>query len=87
MRSGVQQLAPGQRQYAIGRSPGVALVLSMVIVGVGQFYNGDTKKGLVMLAAAVVAGVLTFGLGWFGIAIWSAIDAYQVAAGKSPLWT
>jgi hypothetical protein len=39
-----------------------------------------------MLAIAVVAGALTIGLGWLAAMIWSAIDAYQVASRKSPLW-
>jgi TM2 domain-containing membrane protein YozV len=75
------------RQYAVGKNPAVAVILSLLIVGVGQFYNGDAKKGLLMLIGAVVLGVLTLSFGWFAIGIWSAIDAYQVASGKSPLWT
>ena len=77
---------PGKR-YATERNPAVALLLSMFIVGVGQFYNGDAKKGVVMFISAVVAALITFGFGWFAVAIWSAIDAYQVASGKSPLWS
>ncbi|HEV7920700.1 MAG TPA: toll/interleukin-1 receptor domain-containing protein [Thermoanaerobaculia bacterium] len=69
-----------------GRQPVLALVLSALIVGVGQFYNGDVKKGAVMLVAAIVAGLLSFGVGWFAVAIWSAWDAYQVASGKAPVW-
>lgn len=76
----------GEKKYAEGKNPTVATILSLLIVGVGQFYNGDMKKGGIMLGAAVVAGALTFGLGWVGLAIWSAIDAYQVASRKSPLW-
>jgi TM2 domain-containing membrane protein YozV len=74
------------KQYATGKNAVVALILSLVIVGVGQFYNGDMKKGGIMLGAAVVFGALTAGLGWLAIAVWSAVDAYQVASGKSPLW-
>ena len=81
------QPAYPNKQYAVGKSPGVALILSLIIVGIGQFYNGDNKKGAIMLISAVVAGILTFGLGWFAIAIWSAFDAYNVASGKSPLWS
>ena len=77
----------GEKSYAAGKSPGVALVLSALIVGLGQLYNGDVKKGLLMLGVAVVLGVASFGLGWFAIAIWSAVDAYQVASGKTPLWS
>jgi TM2 domain-containing membrane protein YozV len=74
------------KQYVTGKNPPVAMILSFFIPGVGQFYNGDMKKGAVMLGAAVVFGALTAGLGWLAMAIWSAVDAYQVATGKSPLW-
>ncbi len=74
------------RQYAVGKNPGIALILSILIPGVGQFYNGDTKKGLLMLIGAFVLGPATLFVLWVGIGIWSAIDAYQVAGGKTPLW-
>ena len=74
------------KQYAIGKNPPVAMILSFFIPGVGQFYNGDVKKGGIMLGAAVIFGALTAGLGWLAIAIWSTVDAYQVASGKSPMW-
>jgi TM2 domain-containing membrane protein YozV len=83
----IRGVAYPNRQYAVGKNPGVALILSLLIVGVGQFYNGDAKKGVLMLIGAVVLGVFTLSLGWFAIAIWSAIDAYQVASGKSPIWS
>jgi TM2 domain-containing membrane protein YozV len=79
-------IAAGEKRFAEGKSPVVALILSLLIVGVGQFYNGDMKKGAIMLAIAIVAGALTIGLGWLAAMIWSAIDAYQVASRKSPLW-
>lgn len=76
-------------RWAENRNPIVALILSGIIVGVGQFYNGDHKKGALMFLGAVCAGLFTSwacGFGWFGIAIWSAIDAYRVASRKAPLW-
>jgi len=74
------------KRYAAGKNPTLATVLSILIVGVGQFYNGDVKKGLIMLGGAVVGGLFTYGIAWLGVAVWSAFDAYQVAAGKSHLW-
>lgn len=68
-----------------GGNPGVATVLSVIIPGMGQIYNADMKKGLVMLFAALV-GLLPFGLGWLAVMVWSAIDAYQVAAGTGKRW-
>jgi TM2 domain-containing membrane protein YozV len=69
-----------------GKNPVLAAVLSAVIVGVGQFYNGDVKKGAVMLVAAVILGAATAGLLWLGVAVWSAVDAYQVANGTGKMW-
>lgn len=82
----VRGVAYPNRQYAVGRNPGVALILSILLPGVGQFYNGDTKKGLLMLLGALLLGPVTLFVVWLAILVWSAIDAYQVASGKSPLW-
>jgi TM2 domain-containing membrane protein YozV len=73
-------------RHATGKNPVVAAVLSAVIVGVGQFYNGDMKKGAVMLIGAVLLGAATAGVLWLALAIWSAIDAYQVAKGTGKMW-
>ena len=40
-----------------------------------------------MLGVALVLGVLTAGLVWIIMMVWSAIDAYQVADGKGKIWT
>ena len=71
-----------------GKNPTVALVLSIFLgcFGVGQFYNGDWKKGLAMLVGTLVLGPPTGGLVALGIWIWSAIDAHQVASGKWKAW-
>lgn len=69
-----------------GKNPWVALVLSFVIPGVGQFYNGDYKKGALMLIGALVGGPLSAGVIWVGLMIWAMIDAYQVASGKGKIW-
>jgi len=71
---------------ASGKSPGLALVLSLVIVGVGQFYNGDAKKGALMLLGAIVGFAISGPLIPAGFWIWSMIDAYQVASGKGKIW-
>ena len=86
LRTATPPVTATGKQYAVGKSPPTALILSILIPGVGQFYNNDVKKGAVMLGGAIVLGVLTLGLAWLGILIWSAIDAYQVASGKSPIW-
>lgn len=77
---------PVAKRAPTGKNPVLAAVLSALIVGVGQFYNGDMKKGALMLAGAVVFGVATAGVVWLALAIWSAIDAYQVASGTGRMW-
>ena len=71
-----------------GKNPTVALVLSIFLgaFGVGQFYNGDWKKGLAMAAASILLGIPSGGLVTLGVWIWSMIDAYQVASGKWKAW-
>ena len=32
-------------------------MLSFILPGAGQFYNGDNKKGAIMLVAALVLGI------------------------------
>lgn len=78
----------GGGQIVVGKNPAVALVLSVILggLGIGQFYNGDWKKGLTMAVASVLLAVPTGGLVPFGVWIWSMIDAFQVASGKWKAW-
>lgn len=72
-----------------GKSPGLAVLLSFLIPGVGQFYCGDSKKGGIMLAIYFVSWLLVgFGIGFIGILgvwLWSMIDAYNLASGKTAI--
>jgi TM2 domain-containing membrane protein YozV len=61
---------------AANKSPGVALVLSFLICGVGQMYNGQVGKGVLMLIGCIFLWFIF--LGWI-IWIWSMVDAYQTA--------
>jgi len=87
--AGAQNI-PGARRYAVGKDPTIALLLSLFLSPVGQFYNGDIKKALAIIAGYVVGGILAFvyigGFLMLGIWIWSFIDAYNVAKQKTPLW-
>jgi TM2 domain-containing membrane protein YozV len=69
-----------------GKNPVLALVLSLVICGVGQFYNSDVKKGALMLIGFVLGIFISGGLISFGLWVWSMIDAYLVASGKGKVW-
>jgi TM2 domain-containing membrane protein YozV len=86
---GVRQAPPGA-YYQGGdvhpvkeKSPELAALLSFLIVGVGQIYNGQVGKGVIILIAAVISGVLwTIGIGViFSIIIWiyAIYDAYTTA--------
>lgn len=74
------------KRFASGKNPVTAVILSMLIIGVGQFYNGDVKKGIVMIISAIVAGSLSGGVLIFPVWLWSAFDAYQVASSKAAIW-
>jgi TM2 domain-containing membrane protein YozV len=73
---------------ASGKNPITASVLSLLLPGIaiGQFYNGDVKKGVVMVLGTIILPWFTWGSAAVGIWIWSVIDAYNVAAGKWTLW-
>jgi len=42
------------------KSPIVALILSFIFTGLGQFYNGETSKGVVFLLVAILLWIITF---------------------------
>jgi TM2 domain-containing membrane protein YozV len=58
------------------KSPGVALLLSFLILGLGQCYNGQYGKGALMFFLGIFLWI--FLLGWI-VWIWSMIDAYHSA--------
>lgn len=78
---------PGEKE------PILSLILSVILPGLGQMYNGRMEKGLLFLVAAVAIGflgivlsIITFGLVWliFGPAyvvlwIFNIYDAYTEA--------
>jgi TM2 domain-containing membrane protein YozV len=58
------------------KSPGIALLLSLLLPGVGQMYNGQVGKGIAFLIGYIVTiFILLFWVVW----IWSMVDAYQTA--------
>ena len=65
------------------KNPGVAAVLSFFFCGLGQIYNGQIMKGVIMLCAyaiswsltTVLIGYVTTPILW----IWGMYDAYKKA--------
>lgn len=74
----------GNKQSSIAsnesKNPILAMILSLVIVGVGQIYNGQTTKGILMCIGGIIGGALSATLLWWVIALWSAVDAYNYAS-------
>lgn len=62
--------------YQERKSPAGAALLSVLLTGCGQLYNGQVGKGLLMLGACIF--LWSFMLGWV-ISIWSIVDAYSTA--------
>lgn len=65
------------------KNPGIAAVLSFFWTGVGQIYNGQIFKGLIMIGIQIINGLLmfiligfiTYPLFW----IFGMYDAYKTA--------
>lgn len=65
------------------KSPGIALVLSFLIAGLGQLYNGEFAKGIIFIVLSFVFFVLMiFLIGiplYIALWIYSMYDAYKGA--------
>jgi len=65
------------------KSPGVAAVLSFFICGLGQIYNGQIFKGVLMIIVYAISAFLIFAfIGLFTtpiLWIWGMIEAYRTA--------
>jgi len=74
--------APAVMQVA-PKSPGIALLISFFIPGVGSLYAGKTNTGVIILVGYIISWVLTIVIigfvGVFGFWIWGMVDAYQAA--------
>ena len=93
---GVRQEPPEQSSTDPQKSPGLAAVLSFLFVGLGQIYNGQIGKGLLLmvvvpiLTIAVIVNVSVVGGALFGFLLWvlNITDAYSQAgkinAGEDP---
>jgi TM2 domain-containing membrane protein YozV len=69
------------------KSPGVAAVLSFLIQGLGQIYNGQILKGLILVVLQainvalmnVLIGFITYPI----VLVYAVYDAYRVAERKN----
>lgn len=68
-------------------SPTVAIILSLLCPGLGAAYNGQTSKALIHFAvfvglfqmAVLTGGMAIFVLGFFGMWLFAALDAWRTA--------
>ena len=69
------------------KNAGIAAVLSFFISGLGQVYNGQITKGLLIMLVQLINAALTgILIGWIPFAIvwvWAIFDAYFVAERKN----
>lgn len=86
-QSGVRGAPVTEGEYVRGKSPIVALVLSLLIAGLGQLYNGELKKGLYIFGGAIILGSASAGILYPAFLVYSFVDAYMVASGKWKKWT
>ena len=65
------------------KHPGIAAVLSFFWTGVGQIYNGQILKGILLIILQGINGLLMFvGIGLITypiVWIWGMYDAYKTA--------
>lgn len=65
------------------KSPFIAGILSLIIFGIGQFYNGQPRKGaLLFIGGYFISIILIYFFGYLTyiiIALFSAYDAYTTA--------
>ncbi len=69
------------------RSPILAAILSLIVAGLGQIYNGQVAKGVIFILLQIINGALTAVLiGWVLmpiVGLWAVIDAYLVARNEN----
>ena len=72
--------AKGQR---VMKNPGVAALLSFFWCGLGQIYNGQIGKGILLMTVQIVNSLLIFVLigliTWPIFWIWGMVDAHRSA--------
>ena len=65
------------------RNPVLAAILSLIVAGLGQIYNGQIPKGVIFIIVQLINGALTAVLiGWLLlplVGLWAMIDAYMTA--------
>ena len=64
------------------KSPIIAVILNLLIAGLGHVYLGYTKRGIVLFLLTVLIAVISSGLGWIVVVILCSYDAWQLAKNR-----
>jgi TM2 domain-containing membrane protein YozV/ribosomal protein L40E len=67
---------PQQVPYVEKKNEGLAAILSFLFIGLGQIYNGQVGKGILMLVVGVVFAMLVFVL--IGIPLYLILWVYGI---------
>ena len=69
-------------EQSTGKNPIIAVILNLIIAGLGHVYLGYVKRGVVLFLLTVLVALISAGLGWILGVIVCSYDAYQLAKNK-----
>ncbi|HNY35040.1 MAG TPA: hypothetical protein PKK68_10330 [Methanothrix soehngenii] len=64
------------------KSPAIAVILNLLIAGLGHVYLGYAKRGIVLFLLTAFIAAISMGLGWFVGVVLCSYDAYQLAMNR-----
>ena len=64
------------------KRPIIAVILNLIIAGLGHIYLGYSKRGIVLFLLTVLIAAISSGLGWIVGVILCSYDAYQLAKNR-----
>ncbi len=72
----------GRKCRSKSKSPIIAVILNLIIAGLGHVYLGYTKRGIVLFLLTVLIAALSSGLGWIVGVVLCSYDAWQLAKNR-----
>lgn len=66
----------------MAKNPIIAVILNLIIAGLGHVYLGRPKRGIVLFLLTVVVAIVSAGIGWIVGVIICSYDAYQLAQNR-----
>jgi hypothetical protein len=64
------------------KSPAIAVILNLLIAGLGHVYLGYVKRGIVLFLLTAFIAAISMGLGWFVGVVLCSYDAYQLSMNR-----